>query len=40
LTEGNDQPDRPVVEAALFELAGTGDAVRRSLGDDALWQAA
>jgi predicted DsbA family dithiol-disulfide isomerase len=40
LTEGNDLPDRPAAEAALLELVGSGDAVRRPLGDDALWQAA
>jgi len=40
LTEGNDAPDRPAAEAALIELVASGDAVRRPLGDDALWQAA
>jgi hypothetical protein len=40
LTEGNDAPDRPATEAALLELVASGDAVRRPLGDDALWQAA
>ncbi len=40
LTEGNDMPDRPAAEAALLELVASGDAVRRPLGDDALWQAA
>jgi len=40
LTEGNDAPDRPAAEAALLELVASGDAVRRPLGDDALWQAA
>ena len=39
LTEGNDLPDRPGAEAALLELVASGDAVRRPLGDDALWQA-
>jgi 2-hydroxychromene-2-carboxylate isomerase len=40
LTEGNDAPDRPAAEAALIELVASGDAVRRPLGEDALWQAA
>jgi 2-hydroxychromene-2-carboxylate isomerase len=40
LTEGNDAPDRPTAEAALIELVAAGDAVRRPLGDDALWLAA
>jgi 2-hydroxychromene-2-carboxylate isomerase len=40
LTEGNDAPDRQAAEAALIELVAAGDAVRRPLGDDALWQAA
>jgi 2-hydroxychromene-2-carboxylate isomerase len=40
LTEGNDAPDRAAAEAALIELVASGDAVRRPLGDDALWQAA
>jgi predicted DsbA family dithiol-disulfide isomerase len=40
LAEGNDAPDRPAAEAALLELVASGDAVRRPLGDDALWQAA
>jgi predicted DsbA family dithiol-disulfide isomerase len=39
-TEGNDLPDRSAAEAALLELVASGDAVRRPLGDDALWQAA
>ena len=40
LTEGNDAPDRRDAEAALIELVAAGDAVRRPLGDDALWLAA
>jgi predicted DsbA family dithiol-disulfide isomerase len=40
LTEGNDLPDRSAAETALLELVASGDAVRRPLGDDALWQAA
>jgi 2-hydroxychromene-2-carboxylate isomerase len=40
LTEGNDAPDRAAAEAALIELVASGDAVRRPLGDDALWLAA
>ncbi len=40
LTEGNDPPDRSAAEMALLELVASGDAVRRPLGDDALWQAA
>jgi 2-hydroxychromene-2-carboxylate isomerase len=40
MTEGNDPPDRPGAEAGLIELVGSGDAVRRPLGDDALWLAA
>jgi hypothetical protein len=40
LTEGNDAPDRQAAEAALIELVASGDAVRRPLGDDALWLAA
>ncbi len=40
LTEGNDLPDRAAAETALLELVASGDAVRRPLGDDALWQAA
>jgi len=40
LAEGNDPPGRPAAEAALLELVASGDAVRRPLGDDALWQAA
>jgi hypothetical protein len=37
LAEGNDPPDRHDAEAALIELAATGQAVRAPLGDDALW---
>jgi hypothetical protein len=37
MTSGNDAPDRRAAEAALIELAGAGRAVRRPLGDDALW---
>jgi predicted DsbA family dithiol-disulfide isomerase len=40
LTEGNDLPDRAAAETALLELVASGDAVRLTLGDDALWQAA
>jgi predicted DsbA family dithiol-disulfide isomerase len=40
MTEGNDAPDRGAAEAALIELVAAGKASRRSLGDDALWQAA
>ena len=40
LTEGNDLPDRAAAETALLELVASGDATRRPLGDDALWQAA
>ena len=39
LAEGNDPPDRRDAEAALIELAATGQAVRTPLGDDALWRA-
>ena len=37
MTEGNDSPDRAGAEAGLIELVSAGDAVRRPLGDDALW---
>ena len=37
MTEGNDLPDRQVAEAGLIELVASGAAVRRPLGDDALW---
>jgi 2-hydroxychromene-2-carboxylate isomerase len=40
LTGGNDAPDRQAAEAALIELVAAGGAVRRPLGDDALWLAA
>ena len=39
LAEGNDPPDRRAAEAALLELVVSGDAIRRPLGDDALWLA-
>jgi len=39
MTEGNDLPDRPAAEVALLELVASGDAIRRPLGDDALWRA-
>jgi 2-hydroxychromene-2-carboxylate isomerase len=37
MAEGNDLPDRTGAEAGLIELVASGDAVRRPLGDDALW---
>jgi DSBA-like thioredoxin domain-containing protein len=40
MTHGNDAPDRGGAEAALLTLVGEGRAVRRPLGDDALWLAA
>jgi predicted DsbA family dithiol-disulfide isomerase len=40
MTHGNDQPDRRAAEAALIQLVADGHAVRRPLGDDALWTAA
>jgi predicted DsbA family dithiol-disulfide isomerase len=40
MTSGNDRPDRAAAEAALLELVAAGKAVRRPLGDDALWQPA
>jgi predicted DsbA family dithiol-disulfide isomerase len=40
LTVGNDVPDRAEAEAALIGLVADGRAVRRQLGDDALWRAA
>lgn len=40
LARGNDRPDRAAAEAALLELAATGEAVRTPLGDDALWRSA
>jgi predicted DsbA family dithiol-disulfide isomerase len=39
LTAGNDAPDRAAAEAALIGLVAEGRAVRRQLGDDALWRA-
>jgi predicted DsbA family dithiol-disulfide isomerase len=40
MTSGNDRPDRASAEAALLELVAGGKAIRRPLGDDALWQPA
>jgi protein-disulfide isomerase-like protein with CxxC motif len=40
MAEGNDPPDRGAAEAGLIELVAEGNAVRRPLGDDALWMAA
>jgi predicted DsbA family dithiol-disulfide isomerase len=40
LARGNDAPDPAAAEEALLELVATGAAVRRPLGDDALWQLA
>jgi hypothetical protein len=37
MTDGNDAPDPAAAEAALLELVAEGRAVRRPLGDDALW---
>ncbi|HUO69575.1 MAG TPA: DsbA family protein [Solirubrobacteraceae bacterium] len=39
LARGNDRPDRVAAETALIELVADGQAVRRPLGDDALWLA-
>jgi predicted DsbA family dithiol-disulfide isomerase len=39
LAAGNDRPDKASAEAALIELVAAGQAVRRPLGDDALWLA-
>src|SRR5450755_3700163 len=39
MTHGNDPVDRSAAEAALIELVADGRAVRRPLGDDALWVA-
>ena len=36
---GNDAPDKVAAERALIELVAVGEAVRRPLGDDALWLA-
>jgi predicted DsbA family dithiol-disulfide isomerase len=38
LARGNDPLDRAAAEQALLELVASGDAVRRPLGDDALWR--
>jgi predicted DsbA family dithiol-disulfide isomerase len=38
MARGNDAPDREAAEEALLELVGAGAAIRRPLGDDALWQ--
>lgn len=40
LAKGNDAPDRRAAESALIELAASGRAVRRPIGDDALWASA
>lgn len=40
MTRGNDAVDRRAAEAALLALVAEGRAVRRPLGDDALWLAA
>ncbi len=37
LAVGNDAPDRVAAERAIIELVAAGGAVRRPLGDDALW---
>ena len=37
MARGNDRPDKVTAEIALLELAAEGGAVRRALGDDALW---
>ncbi|MGO9750135.1 MAG: hypothetical protein ACLP8S_19085 [Solirubrobacteraceae bacterium] len=39
MTWGNDAPDRAGTEAALLALLSEGRALRRPLGDDALWLA-
>jgi predicted DsbA family dithiol-disulfide isomerase len=39
LAAGNDRPDKASAEAALIELVAAGQAVRRPIGDDALWLA-
>ncbi len=38
MTHGNDAPDRAAAERALVGLVAEGGAVRRALGDDALWR--
>jgi 2-hydroxychromene-2-carboxylate isomerase len=38
LAQGNDPPDRAAAEAKLLETVAAGDAVRDSLGNDALWR--
>jgi predicted DsbA family dithiol-disulfide isomerase len=38
LARGNDPLDPAAAEEALLELVASGDAIRRPLGDDALWQ--
>lgn len=40
MCQGNDAVDRPAAEAALIALVAEGKAVRRPLGDDALWRSA
>ncbi len=37
LTRGNDAPDRTEAEAAMLRLVAAGSAVRKAVGDDALW---
>lgn len=37
MAQGNDAPDRVAAEEALLELVAEGAAIRRPLGDDALW---
>jgi protein-disulfide isomerase-like protein with CxxC motif len=37
MTHGNDAVDRTAAEASLIELVAAGKAVKRPLGDDALW---
>jgi 2-hydroxychromene-2-carboxylate isomerase len=37
LARGNDAPDKVSAERALIELVAAGEAVRRPIGDDALW---
>ena len=38
MARGNDAPDRAAAERALVGLVAEGGAVRRALGDDALWR--